>query len=219
MVMVSTSTLRLTASDIDVALLLVGPDHRVSFANIAAHRLLGYPQGGLYGLPLERLVPHARLSELQNVDAVFKGQGSRRVRSIVTRASGGPLEVSMGVDPCFDDNGKVVAVSVRYESLSRASTGSRGLKVQEDAPTSASGLRLDGSRVARLVGEQLGGVTRLLGVLDEHLKRVADEPRMLDYARGVLAEARDLVEECELDLAALAPKIEAIPKAPRLPRG
>lgn len=217
--MVSTSTLRLTSSDLDVALLLVGPDHRVSFANVAAHQLLGYPQGGLYGLPLERLVPHTRTGELKNVDAVFTGQGSRRVRSIVTRASGTPVEVSMGIDPCHDDHGKVVAVSLRYEPLPRATTGSRGLDGSDDAPTFDSGVRLDGARMARLVGDQLGGVSRLLAVLDEHLERIPEDVRMLDYARGVLAEARELVQECELDLAALAPKSDPIPKAPKLPRG
>jgi len=216
--MVSTSTLRLTANELDVPLLLVGHDHRISFANAAAHQLLGYPNGGLNGLPLERLVPPARVGELRNLDAVLGGQASRRVRSVVTRADGGVVDVGLTVEPCHDDAGSVVAVSLRYEPVARGSTGSRGLDPHGGREGNESGIRLDAARVSRLVAEQLGGAFKLTALLDEHLLRARDDPRELAHARGVLNELREILADCELDLGALSPAAEVIPRAPKLPR-
>jgi len=216
--MVSTSTLRWSASELDMPLLLVGHDHRISFANTAAHQLLGYPSGGLNDLPLERLVPMVRLGELQNVDAVLDGQASRRVRSAVTRADGGIVDVGLTVEPCHDERGGVVAVSLRYEPVARGSTGSRGLDPHAGREVRESGMRLDPGRVARLVAEQLRGAFNLLAVLDEHLTRARTCPRELSHARGVLNELREVLGDCELDLDALSPPTQVIPKAPKLPR-
>lgn len=216
--MVSTSTLTVTTSELDGPLLLVGHDHRISFANTAAHQLLGYPKGGLHGLPLERLVPLARLGELQNLDAVFGGQASRRVRSAVTRADGGTVDVGLTVEPCHDDLGAVVAVSLRYEPIARRSTGPRGL--DPHGPRNAeSGIRLDPARMAQLVAEQLGDALKLVALLDEHLVRARADQRELGHARGVVNELREILADCELDLGALSPAVVVIPKAPKLPRG
>ena len=38
-------------------LLLIGPDHRIVYANAMAERLFGYPPGALLDAPLERLIP------------------------------------------------------------------------------------------------------------------------------------------------------------------
>lgn len=216
--MVSTSTLRLTANDLDVALLLVGRDHRISFANAAAHQLLGYPYGGLHRLPLERLIPPARLGELQNVDAVLAGQASRRVRSLVTRASGGIVEVGLTLEPCRDDVGQVVAVSLRYELLTRAAHGSDGDEPERSrGDPMQSGMRLDASRAHHSLNEQVKASLMLLRTVEEQLNRAHDDHDALDRARDALNDARHVLEECALDLLALDPSQQRLPSPPKLP--
>lgn len=97
--------------------LLVGPEGIVSYANSAAHELLGYPAHGLEGLSLEWLAPPSRHAELRNVQAVLDGQNSRRIRSAVLRVDGSVVDVAMSLEPCVNADGRVVAVSVRYDAL------------------------------------------------------------------------------------------------------
>ena len=106
----------------EVAMMLVGVDHTVSYANGAAHDLLGYEHGALNGLSLRWLSPPSRHGELQNLDAVFAGQGMRRIRSLALRSDGSRMEVAMKLEPCRDATGKVVAASVTYEPLSAGSS-------------------------------------------------------------------------------------------------
>jgi PAS domain S-box-containing protein len=107
-------------SDIDrdeEPVLLVGIDQTVSYANPAAHKLLGYLQGTLGGLSLRWVTPPSRHGELRNIDALFTGQGTRRIRSSVLSADGKHIEVAMTLEPCKNESGETVAVSIRYQVL------------------------------------------------------------------------------------------------------
>jgi PAS domain S-box-containing protein len=98
-------------------MLLVGPDQTVSYANPAAHKLLGYAMGALGGLSLKWLSPPSRHGELRNIEALFTGQSTRRIRSVVLCADGKSLDVALMLEPCTDESGQVVAVSIKYEVL------------------------------------------------------------------------------------------------------
>jgi PAS domain S-box-containing protein len=102
---------------LDVALLLVSAERKVVYANAAAHRLFGLTHGtlnGLNGSSIERLVAPERRGELRNFDDVLNGGGARRVRSILRREDGSRVDVTMALEPCFDDQARVSGVSVRY---------------------------------------------------------------------------------------------------------
>jgi PAS domain S-box-containing protein len=102
---------------LDVALLLVNAERRVVYANAAAHRLFGLMPGavnGLAGNSIERLVAPERRGELRNFDDVLHGGGARRVRSVLRREDGTRVDVTMALEPCFDDHAHVSGVSVRY---------------------------------------------------------------------------------------------------------
>jgi PAS domain S-box-containing protein len=102
---------------LDVALLLVSAERKVVYANAAAHRLFGIPAGanvGLTGSSLDRLVAPERRGELRNFDDVLQGGGARRVRSVLRREDGSRVDVTMALEPCFDDHARVSGVSVRY---------------------------------------------------------------------------------------------------------
>lgn len=102
---------------LDVALLLVSAERKVVYANAAAHRLFGMAPGtlnGLAGNSIERLVAPERRGELRNFDDVLSGGGARRVRSVLRREDGSRVDVTMALEPCFDDQARVSGVSVRY---------------------------------------------------------------------------------------------------------
>jgi PAS domain S-box-containing protein len=102
---------------LDVALLLVNAERKVVYANAAAYRLFGMTAGngeGLMGTSIERLVVPERRGELRNFDDVLRGGGARRVRSVLRREDGTRVDVTMALEPCFDDQAHVSGVSVRY---------------------------------------------------------------------------------------------------------
>ena len=103
----------------DYPMVLVGRDHRISYANTRAHQLLGYKQGGLHGSSIEQLLAPSRRAEVRNVQAVFRGQAALRFRSVARKADGQLLDVTLGLEPCLDHLGGVVAVKLRCELLAR----------------------------------------------------------------------------------------------------
>lgn len=99
---------------LDVALLLIADDRRVAYANAAAHRLYGLGAGQLHGLGVERLIVPERRGELRNFEDVLSGGGGRKVRSVLRREDGVRVDVTMVLEPCFDDHAQVSGVSVRF---------------------------------------------------------------------------------------------------------
>jgi PAS domain S-box-containing protein len=193
----------------DVPVLLVGPDGIVSYANSAAHDLLGYPSHGLEGLSLEWLSPPSRHAELRNVQAVLEGQNSRRIRSAVLRVDGSVVDVAMSLEPCVNADGRVVAVSVRYDPLPAA----RNPVSQSGFPSPTSGVRaavasetptsltLPGSPAAGPNPiENVRSALQLLGWLQDRLlaplsTAPLDDPRERARALLVLGEATAALTE------------------------
>jgi PAS domain S-box-containing protein len=99
---------------LDVALLLIADDRKVAYANAAAHRLYGLEPGQLQGLSVDRLIVPERRGELRNFEDVLSGGGGRKVRSVLRREDGARIDVTMVLEPCFDDHARVSGVSVRY---------------------------------------------------------------------------------------------------------
>jgi PAS domain S-box-containing protein len=98
-------------------MMLVGRDQTVSYANPAAHKLLGYAMGALSGLSLRWLAPPSRHGELRNIDALFTGQSTRRIRSVALTAQGKNVDVALTLEPCANESGEIVAVAIKYEAL------------------------------------------------------------------------------------------------------
>lgn len=106
--------------DDEYPLLLIGRDHRVSYANVRAHQLFGFEHGGLHGMSIEQLLAPSRRTEVRNVQAVLRGQAARRFRSVTRRADGALIDVNLGLEPCLDSRGSVVAVKLRCERILRS---------------------------------------------------------------------------------------------------
>jgi PAS domain S-box-containing protein len=113
----SNAWLERAVDHLDIALLLIAPERRVSYANAAAHRLFGLKNSALEGASLERLSVPERRGELRNIDEVLAGGGARKVRSAVRREDGTRVDVTMIIEPCFDEEGRVVAASIRYDAV------------------------------------------------------------------------------------------------------
>lgn len=106
--------------DDEYPLILIGRDHRVSYANPRAHQLFGFEHGGLHGMSIEQLLAPSRRTEVRNVQAVLRGQASRRFRSVTRRADGSLIDVNLALEPCLDHRGSVVAVKLRCERILRS---------------------------------------------------------------------------------------------------
>ncbi len=102
----------------DVAVVMVGVERAISYANKEAHRLLGSQVGRLLGLAMDRLSVPERRGELRNIEDVLQGGAARRVRTVLRREDGTRVTVTASYEPCYSDIGVVEAVAIRYELLS-----------------------------------------------------------------------------------------------------
>jgi len=99
----------------DVACLIIGPGLVVSFATVAAERMLGAAEGALAGVTVDQLLPVERRGELKNFEDVLGGGSGRRLRSALRLSDGRRLDVGLTLAPLLDHTGRIVAVSARYE--------------------------------------------------------------------------------------------------------
>jgi PAS domain S-box-containing protein len=107
-----------STDDADVAVVMIGVERAISYANKEAHRLLGSQVGRLLGLAMDRLSVPERRGELRNIEDVLQGGGARRVRTVLRREDGTRVTVTAHYEPCYSDIGVVEAVAIRYELLS-----------------------------------------------------------------------------------------------------
>ena len=105
------------ARDPAIPMLVVCADGTVGYANPAAHRLLGYPQGMLPGYAMEQLAPDTERAALMLVRAAGENATNLRIRSRAMRADGRVLDVSMTIEPCLHDHEQAVDVFVSYKPL------------------------------------------------------------------------------------------------------
>lgn len=245
--MSETRWLQRAVDSLDVALLLVSAERRVAYANAAAQRLFGFTPGAdlsLLNLSIDRLVVPERRGELRNFEDVLTGGGARRVRSVLRREDGQRVDVTMALEPCFDDQAQVTGVSVRYFE---APQHSMRPNLQTSKPPLGMGMPLGSaqppplplhgrgsslpsppkseSRLAaarpphEMLQSRLRKVLQSLEWLTERMSVPAsiaplDDTR--ERARAILAieEARSLVAESVVMLEGE----EQIPPAPRIPR-
>lgn len=193
-------------------MLVIGRDHRVSYANHKAHTLLGYEHGTLSGISVEQVLAPSRRKEVRNVQAVLRGEAPRRWQSAARAIDGTSIEVNLSLEPCLDDRGQVVAVTLRCERILRARRPS------EPSLNAVSGLRLIAhptiapapmERTALVLNddgaEQLETALQLLGWLRQHLEAAPTTSDVEESARerartlAVLNEATELVAQCRCE--------------------
>lgn len=101
--------------NVQLSVLVVNADYTVRYANPAAHRMLGYPQGSMVGGSIIHLVPEHRRSELRNVGIVLSRRLPCRFRSQVMRSDGRLVDVALVMEPELQDteNGPAVTLSMK----------------------------------------------------------------------------------------------------------
>jgi PAS domain S-box-containing protein len=107
---------------LDVAVVIVGEDRTIAYANQEAHRMFGAHAGRLPGLNMDRLALPERRGELRNIEDVLSGGGARRVRTALRRDDGTRVTVTATYEPCQDDHGRMTSVAIRYELLAAGSS-------------------------------------------------------------------------------------------------
>jgi PAS domain S-box-containing protein len=231
------------ADSLDVAMVLVGADRKVSYGNAAAHQLLGLPSGQLVGSGAERLVAPERRGELQNLDDVLQGGAARKVRTLLRRPDGERFSATLIIEPYHDEGGGLAAVSVRYEAVGAArpsrpsQTPRSGAESGRPRPLSSPGELATGwFRPSGRPSERRLSPTSVLGSAKHRLERVLinlqrleqrlaepsavaplDEPSERARAMLHVSEARTLIETTleELQDVGDAP----LPGAPNVPKG
>jgi PAS domain S-box-containing protein len=120
--------------DLDLAVVFVGLDRTISYANHEAHRLFGAQVGRLLGQAVDRLCVPERRGELRNLEDVLSGGGARRLRTVLRRDDGARVSVTATYEPYVDQNGHVIAVAARYELLAAGASLSPSMPPGSRAP-------------------------------------------------------------------------------------
>lgn len=224
---------------LDVAVLIVGSGSAISYATPAAERMLGAASGALAGMTMDQLLPVERRGELKNFEDVLSGGSGRRLRSALRLSDGRRIDVSLTLSPLLDDQGRVAAVSARYEPARssaqwvRASLTPPRPSMPVSFPpegmaspvTHNSEQRLTPARMVSNAPQLLGQLEAQLRWLEDRLSSPPalaplDDPRERARALLVVGEARDLAEKCRhaIQNDAAQSGAQAIPAPPKLPR-
>lgn len=113
--------------DLNLPVVVVGPDGTVGYANPAAHRMLAYEPGALIGQALEQLTTPEAWDELcrepvlldlfAEDDSFVRDVGDARVGRMqgqVVRSDGRVVDVAMTIEPAA---GHAQAFMISYEML------------------------------------------------------------------------------------------------------
>jgi PAS domain S-box-containing protein len=229
--------------DADIAVVMIGPERAIHYANKEAHRMLGCPAGRLLGLAMDRLSVPERRGELRNIEDVLAGGAARRVRTVLRREDGTRLTVTASYEPCYSDIGVVESVAIRYEPLSARGSLSPSMSPSLRPPVSssmpaaprstvpptrsgpaprASEQRLSPLRIAGEMEQRLVQLERHLRWLEDRLSVPAttaslDDARERARALLVIADARSLLRETA-QIAGFEATAEQIPAAPKVPK-
>lgn len=98
--------------NVQLSVLVVNSDYTIRYANPAAHRMLGYPQGGMVGGSIEHLIPENRRGELRNVGIVLSRRRPCRFRSQVLRSDGRLVDVALAMELETQDSANGPAVTM-----------------------------------------------------------------------------------------------------------
>jgi PAS domain-containing protein len=210
----------------DVAVVIVGAQKLVSYANAAAHRLLGRPLGSIQGRPFLELLSDPQAADLKGLEQAFGNTPGQRGRGAMRCADGSARDVQLGFEPFAAPDGAIVAVSIALEPAPL-----RGLKtVREVAPANDRWNEPDsGARriaaplpVSQTIADVAPPVAQASSekpvTLNKDLQTLANLLRWADHclsspidaagdlegvrarARFVLEEARELLARCRVQI-------------------
>jgi PAS domain S-box-containing protein len=100
------------------AMVVVGPDEKITFVNLQTERLFGYARTELLGQTLEVLIPERlRARHSGHVARFFARPGARPMGSGIElfgrRADGGELAIEVSLSPVYTRDGVLVSAAIR----------------------------------------------------------------------------------------------------------
>jgi PAS domain S-box-containing protein len=105
------------------AIISIELDGRVRSWNHGAERLFGYTAEDMIGHPKNRIIPDARLGELQRHLEVVRAGENLRTETVRKTRDGTLIDVSLDMAPIRDSDGKIVAMSsIIHDITSRKNT-------------------------------------------------------------------------------------------------
>ena len=212
----------------DVAVVIVGAQKLVSYANAAAHRLLGRPLGSIQGRPFLDLLVDVPSCDLRGLDEAFRKVSGQRGRGVVRAEGDKQQDVQFGFEPFAAPDGAIVAVSVALtpvpprpaktlpgvpvpaERWNEPESGKRQIPAQLPVSQTIADVvpPVNDTRVEKpkTLTKDLQTLANLLRWADHCLSSPVDAAGDLEgvraRARFVLEEARDLLARCRVDLEA-----------------
>jgi len=209
---------RLLAS-LTVAVLLIGPDQRITHANPAAEQLLGQSLRRLAG---KRLIDTIMFDEPRLVSRIGESDAPISARDIGTQLPGlGPRRLDVTVAPVIDSPGWLV-VSLQDASAAEALGEDPGghedsvLRAPEilahEIKNPLAGIRGAAQLLARKVGDKDRALTSLIA---DEVDRIA---KLIDEMQSLSSRTVEPVEPCNLHEAVRRAKavLDAAGKAPRI---
>jgi PAS domain S-box-containing protein len=191
-----------SVDNVQLSVLVVNSDYTIRYANPAAHRMLGYPQGSMVGGSIEHLMPEHRRTELRNVGIVLSRRSPCRFRSQVMRADGRLVEVALTMEPETGDSDHGPAVTLSLNPLPPWGEKSR-LTDSNEITLRHSGVReapkpQDEGETSFAGPERIARALDMLSWLDQRLAAPTrlgslDEPRERARISKVLADVRELL--------------------------
>jgi hypothetical protein len=220
----------------DVAVVIVGANRQVSYANAAAHRMLGRPMGSIPGRALGDMLVAGANNDLRGLDAAFMAHLGREGHASLHCADGTTKDVRMHFEPFAAPEGPIVAVSVAIEPVLAPSqatllesephaawdekgSGARPIRAElplvsqtiadvgpAPAAPAATALDVTVNNGSEPLGKDLQTLSNLLRWADHCLSSPLDAAGDLE---GVRARARFVLEEARELLARCLVQIEA----------
>jgi two-component system cell cycle sensor histidine kinase/response regulator CckA len=172
------------ASDL---IITVDLDDRITSANAAAERMLGYPPAELVGLPLESIVADPWRARLRNATAAKLERGRTTVYDLELLAADGsavPVEVSSWL---VVEDGEPVAMQAICRDMSESVAAEEALRERDGLLQQA----FEETVLAMLVTRPDGRIRRVNQAFCDLLGYTADELRALDVVRLTHPDDRD----------------------------
>ncbi|HVU01131.1 MAG TPA: ATP-binding protein [Polyangiaceae bacterium] len=122
------------------AMIVVGPDQLIRYANAQAERLFGYPRGDLLGSSVDRLIPERlRAGHVGHVGRFFANPTLRPMGSGIElhgrHASGADIAIEVSLSPVKTAEGPLVSAAIR--DISERRRADAAVKLSADRLASA----------------------------------------------------------------------------------
>ncbi|HWT91760.1 MAG TPA: PAS domain S-box protein [Solirubrobacteraceae bacterium] len=151
------------------AMIVVGGDGTITFANERALELFGLPRAELVGSSVDRLVPERYRGGHTRLRATYAGEPHRRPMGAGTdltalRADGTEIPVEISLSPVDVDGTTQTITAIRDVSDRRRADAILSRAEQQAAIAEVGRLALDGGQIEDLVGHATLRVAEVLGV-------------------------------------------------------